>query len=69
MPARATVQIETPHGPARVHLHRAGTPKGALMLGPGAGGGIEAPDQVAATGAAIASSPSAMRVSACPAGM
>jgi predicted alpha/beta-hydrolase family hydrolase len=43
------VELETPHGPARVHLHRARTPRGALVLGHGAGGGVAAPDLVAAT--------------------
>ena len=49
-----TKLTDTPHGPARVHLHQAGEPRGALVLGHGAGGGIEAPDLVAATGAALA---------------
>jgi uncharacterized protein len=43
---------ETPHGEARVHLHPAAHPPGALVLGHGAGGGVEAPDLVAATAAA-----------------
>jgi uncharacterized protein len=46
-------QLETPHGPASVHLHRAAEARGALVLGHGAGGGIEAPDLVAATEAAV----------------
>jgi predicted alpha/beta-hydrolase family hydrolase len=46
-------QLETPHGPASVHLHRAPEARGALVLGHGAGGGIEAPDLVAATEAAV----------------
>jgi predicted alpha/beta-hydrolase family hydrolase len=37
-----------------VHLHPAEEPRGALVLGHGAGGGVEAPDLVAATGAALA---------------
>lgn len=45
--------LDTPHGPARAHLHRAKAPVGALILGHGAGGGIGAPDLVAATGAAL----------------
>jgi uncharacterized protein len=49
-----TKLTETPHGPARVHLHQAGEPRGALVLGHGAGGGVEAPDLVAATDAALA---------------
>jgi uncharacterized protein len=46
------VEIETPHGPARAHLHVAEGPRGALILGHGAAGGVEAPDLVAATRAA-----------------
>jgi len=46
------VEIDTPHGPARAHLHLAEEPRGALILGPGAGGGVEAPDLLAATRAA-----------------
>ncbi len=46
--------LETPHGPAKVHLHKAeGVARGALVLGHGAGGGVEAPDLVAATDAAL----------------
>ena len=44
--------IDTPHGPAHVHLHPHGEPKAALVLGHGAGGGVAAPDLVAATDAA-----------------
>ena len=44
---------DTPHGPAHVHLHPADEPRGALVLGHGAGGGVAAPDLVAATGAAV----------------
>jgi predicted alpha/beta-hydrolase family hydrolase len=46
--------IPTPHGPASVHLHRAATARGALVLGHGAAGGVEAPDLVAATEAGLA---------------
>jgi predicted alpha/beta-hydrolase family hydrolase len=46
------LEIETPHGPARVYLHAVGEPRGALVLGHGAGGGVQAPDLVAATKAA-----------------
>jgi predicted alpha/beta-hydrolase family hydrolase len=41
-------EIETPSGPARVHLSPGGS-SGLLVLGHGAGGGIEAPDLVAVT--------------------
>jgi predicted alpha/beta-hydrolase family hydrolase len=47
-------EIDTPHGPARVRLHVAEDPVGALVLGHGAGGGVDAPDLVAVTEAALA---------------
>jgi uncharacterized protein len=47
------IDLETPHGPARVHLHGAPEPHAALVLGHGAGGGVAAPDLVAATKAAL----------------
>ena len=43
------LEIDTPPGPARAHLHAADDPMGALVLGHGAGGGVEAPDLVAVT--------------------
>ncbi len=46
--------IETPTGPARAHLHPANDPRGAVVLGHGAGGGVEAVDLVAARDAAVA---------------
>src|SRR5262249_1544312 len=46
------IDIDTPHGPARVHLHAVDDPHGALVLGHGAGGGIGAPDLAAAAEAA-----------------
>jgi predicted alpha/beta-hydrolase family hydrolase len=49
-----TTLIDTPHGQAAAHLHPAKNPRGALVLGHGAGGGVEAPDLVAATSAAVA---------------
>ena len=49
------VEVETPHGPARAHVHPAeGEPRGALMLGHGAGGGIKARDLQAVTAVARA---------------
>jgi predicted alpha/beta-hydrolase family hydrolase len=50
----AVVEIDTPHGPARAHIHPAEKPKAALILGHGAGGGVEAPDLVAVAEAAVA---------------
>jgi predicted alpha/beta-hydrolase family hydrolase len=47
--------VETPHGPARAHVHPVQTPRGALVLGHGAGGGVSARDLVAARDAALAS--------------
>jgi uncharacterized protein len=47
-----TIDVGTPQGPARVHLHPADEPQGALILGHGAGGGVAAPDLVAAAEAA-----------------
>jgi uncharacterized protein len=47
-------EIETPHGPARAHLRPADDPRGLLVLGHGAGGGVQARDIVAAAGAALA---------------
>jgi uncharacterized protein len=48
-----SAQIETPTGPARAHLRAADGARGALVLGHGAGGGVEAPDLVAARDAAV----------------
>lgn len=48
------IPIDTPHGPARVELHCADEASALLLLGHGAGGGIEAKDLVAATRAAQA---------------
>ncbi|HEX2131371.1 MAG TPA: alpha/beta family hydrolase [Actinophytocola sp.] len=43
------VEVETPYGPARAELHSAEEGRAALLLGHGAGGGVGAPDLVAAT--------------------
>jgi uncharacterized protein len=48
------MEVETPHGPARVHLHPVEDARGWLVLGHGAGGGVTARDLVAATQAAHA---------------
>ncbi|MEU6642189.1 alpha/beta family hydrolase [Saccharomonospora sp. NPDC046836] len=42
-------KIDTPHGPARAELHCAEEGSAGLLLGHGAGGGIEAADLVAVT--------------------
>jgi predicted alpha/beta-hydrolase family hydrolase len=49
-----TLDIETPHGPARAHIHTAADARAALVLGHGAGGGVTAPDLVAVCEAARA---------------
>jgi predicted alpha/beta-hydrolase family hydrolase len=43
------LEVETPHGPAAVHLHAADGPNAALVLGHGAAGGVTARDLVAVT--------------------
>jgi predicted alpha/beta-hydrolase family hydrolase len=45
--------IETPRGLARAHVHDVAEPRGALLLGHGAGGGVEATDLVNARDAAL----------------
>jgi uncharacterized protein len=47
------LDIETPVGPARAHVHAVRRPKGALLLGHGAGGGVEATDLVTARDVAL----------------
>jgi len=50
----STLDLDTPHGPARAHLTPAQEPRAALVLGHGAGGGVNAPDIAAAAQAALA---------------
>ena len=54
----AMVAVQTPHGPARVRLHQDHGPDGdrrlALVLGHGAGGGVDSADLRATTEAAVA---------------
>ena len=47
------IGVDTPHGPARVHLQETPGAAGALVLGHGAGGGVSAPDLMAASRAAL----------------
>ena len=54
IPDVSVFEVETPRGPARVHLHAAERARAGLLLGHGAGGGVEAPDLVAAARAALA---------------
>jgi predicted alpha/beta-hydrolase family hydrolase len=46
------LEVDTPHGPARAHIHPAEEPLGALALGHGAAGGVSSPDLVAVRDAA-----------------
>jgi predicted alpha/beta-hydrolase family hydrolase len=46
------LDIDTPHGPAKAHLHLVDAPPAALVLGHGAAGSVEAPDLVTASDAA-----------------
>jgi predicted alpha/beta-hydrolase family hydrolase len=46
------LDVDTPHGPARAHLHPVDAPRGALVLGHGAAGGVGARDLVKATAVA-----------------
>src|SRR5215211_9429370 len=41
--------VDTPHGRAHAHLHRADQPRAALVLGHGAAAGVDSGDLVAAT--------------------
>jgi predicted alpha/beta-hydrolase family hydrolase len=50
----SVIEVDTPRGLGRVHLHDAEQARAALVLGHGAGGGVEAPDLVAARNAARA---------------
>jgi len=47
-------EVDTQHGPARVHEHPVDDARALLVLGHGAGGGVTAPDLVTATQAANA---------------
>jgi uncharacterized protein len=47
------LEVETPSGLARVHLHVADEARAALVLGHGAGGGVDAPDLEATTEVAL----------------
>jgi uncharacterized protein len=48
------LEVESPSGPARVYLRAADSARAWLLLGHGAGGGVGAPDLVAAGEAALA---------------
>lgn len=51
--AAAASDIDTPRGPARAHVDGPAQPRALLVLGHGAGGGVDAPDLRAVTDAAL----------------
>jgi predicted alpha/beta-hydrolase family hydrolase len=52
----SVLEIDTPHGPAHVHLSPADEPQAGLVLGHGAAGGVTARDLVAVRDAAVGES-------------
>jgi uncharacterized protein len=48
-----TLELQTPHGPARAQIRAVRDPRAALVLGHGAGGGVGAADLLAASEAAL----------------
>jgi uncharacterized protein len=52
-PVPDVIELETLHGSARAHLRLVDQAPAALVLGHGAAGGVDAPDLVAATEAAL----------------
>ena len=56
------VEVDTPHGPARLTRLDAPDARAVLLLGHGAGGGIAAPDLVAAAEVAVAAAVSVVLV-------
>jgi uncharacterized protein len=55
-------EIDTASGPARAHLSTPSRPRGLVVIGHGAGGGVEAPDLVAVSTALVAASWAVARV-------
>jgi predicted alpha/beta-hydrolase family hydrolase len=49
-----TLEVDTPHGLAKAHLHAAAEPRAALVLGHGAAAGVASRDLVAVTAVARA---------------
>jgi uncharacterized protein len=48
-----SVEVPTPHGPARITVHPVAEPRAVLLLGHGAGGGVGAADLIGACHAAL----------------
>jgi predicted alpha/beta-hydrolase family hydrolase len=53
MPFVTVLEVDTPHGQAKVHVHPAAQPRAALVLGHGAAGGVTSRDLVAVTDVAL----------------
>ena len=51
--SRDILEVDTPHGRARAHVHQARDPKAALALGHGASGGVGSKDLAKATDVAL----------------
>jgi uncharacterized protein len=49
----AILEVDTPQGQARAHLHSVAEPRAALILGHGAAGGVESRDLATATDVAV----------------
>jgi uncharacterized protein len=49
MTSMTVLEVDTPHGPAKAHLHLVDEPRGALILGHGAAGGVASRDLVTVT--------------------
>lgn len=63
MPAvTSSTDVATPSGVARIDLTRPSRPRALLVLGHGAGGGVDAPDLLAAHDAAVADGAAVARV-------
>ncbi len=62
MAAAKLLELDTPHGPARAHLEPAAKAVAALVLGHGAGGGVETGDLSAVAQAALSAGVSVARV-------
>jgi predicted alpha/beta-hydrolase family hydrolase len=53
MTEATTVDVDTPHGPARAHVFGVAEPRAGIVLGHGAGGGVQAVDLVTARDTAL----------------
>jgi predicted alpha/beta-hydrolase family hydrolase len=61
-PPAVVLELDTAYGPARAHVQQVSEPLGSLVLGHGAGGGVQAPDLIATARAAHDAGWTAVRV-------